>query len=147
MAEQKYAKYVATIPFHKTPAGALFGVGAKDLGGLKLHVIYACGYNTGITGMSRKPHVHKYDEAVFFIGTDPHHLDELGAEVEISIGELGNEEKYTFDKPFVLIAPAGIWHCPIVTNKIDRPYVCMAVSLTGEREDDPPPPKKNEEGK
>jgi hypothetical protein len=135
MAESKYGKYVATIPFHKTPVGPLFGVGAKELGGLKLHVIYACGYNTGITGMSRKPHVHKYDEAVFFIGTDPHHLDELGAEVEISIGEEGKEEKHTFDKPTVLIAPAGLYHCPIVTKKIDRPYVCMAVSLTGERED------------
>ena len=68
MVEKKFAKYVTEIPFHKTPAGPLFGVGAKELGGLKLHVIYACGYNTGITGMSRKPHVHKYDEAVFFIG-------------------------------------------------------------------------------
>jgi hypothetical protein len=135
MAASQYAKYVAEIPFHKTPAGSLFGVGAKELGGLKLHIIYACGYNTGITGMSKKPHVHKYDEAVFFIGSDPYNLDELGAEVEISIGELGKEEKFTFDKPFVLIAPAGLWHCPIFTKKIDKPYVCMAVSLTGKRED------------
>jgi hypothetical protein len=135
MAELKYGKYLATIPFHQTSTGPLFSVGAKELGGLKLHVIYACGYNTGITGMSRKPHVHNYDEAVFFIGTDPKHLDELGAEVEISIGELGKEEKYTFNKPSVLIAPAGLYHCPIVTKKIDKPYVCMAVSLTGERND------------
>ena len=135
MAASKYGKYLETIPFHKTPAGALFSVGAKEMGGLKLHVIYACAYKTGITGMSTKPHVHKYDEAVFFIGTDPAHLDELGAEVEISIGELGKEEKHTFDKPTVLIAPAGLHHCPIVTKKIDKPYVCMAVSLTGERND------------
>ena len=135
MAESKYGKYMVTIPFHKTPAGPLFAVGAQEMGGLELHVIYACGYNTGITGMSRKPHVHKYDEAVFFIGTDPMHLDELGAEVEISIGEEGKEEKHTFDKPTVLVAPAGLYHCPIVTKRLDKPYVCMAVSLTGERED------------
>jgi hypothetical protein len=140
MAESKYSKYVSTIPMHRTPVGPLFGVGAKDLGGLKLHVIYACGYATGITGMSRKPHVHDYDEAVFFIGTDPYHFDDLGATVEISIGELGKEEKIVFDKPSVLIAPAGLWHCPIVTLKIEKPYVCMAVSLTGERNDDPPAP-------
>jgi hypothetical protein len=135
MAASKFGKYLTTIPFHKTPAGALFSVGAKEMGGLKLHVIYACAYKTGITGMSTKPHVHKYDEAVFFIGTDPAHLDELGAEVEISIGELGKEEKHTFDKPTVLIAPAGLHHCPIVTKSIDKPYVCMAVSLVGERND------------
>ena len=135
MAASKYGKYLETIPFHKTPAGSLFSVGAKEMGGLKLHVIYACAYKTGITGMSTKPHVHKYNEAVFFIGSDPEHLDELGAEVEISIGELGKEEKHTFDKPTVLVAPAGLYHCPIVTKRIDKPYVCMAVSLTGERND------------
>jgi hypothetical protein len=135
MAESKYGKYVVTIPFHKTPAGPLFATGAEVLGGLKLNVIYACAYQTGITGLSTKPHVHKYDEAVFFIGTDPMHLDELGAEVEISIGEQGKEEKHTFDKPTVLVAPAGLYHCPIVTKRLDKPYVCMAVSLTGKRED------------
>jgi hypothetical protein len=132
---KKYAKNVVTIPFHKTPAGALFSVGAKEMEGLTLHIIYACAYKTGITGMSTKPHVHKYDEAIFFIGSDPAHLDELGAEVEMSIGELGKEEKYTFDKPTVVVAPKGLPHCPIVTNRLDKPYVCMAVSLTGERED------------
>jgi hypothetical protein len=135
MAKTKYGKYLETIPFFKASVGPLFSMGAKEMGGLNLHVIYACGYATGITGMSRKPHVHKYDEAVFFIGTDPYHLDELGAEVEISIGKLGEEEKHVFSKPTVLIAPAGLWHCPIVTLKIEKPYVCMAVSLTGERED------------
>lgn len=105
------------------------------MGGFDLHIIYACAYQTGITGMSTKPHVHNYDEAVFFIGTDPAHLDDLGAEVEISIGEPGKEEKYTFDKPTVLVAPKGVYHCPIVTKRIDKPYVCMAVSLTAKRSD------------
>ena len=135
MAENKYGKYLVTIPFHKTPRGALFATGGDILGGMELNVIYACGYETGITGLSTKPHVHDYDEAVFFIGTDPYHLDDLGAEVEISIGELGKEEKHVFDKPSVLVAPKGLHHCPIVTRRIDKPYVCMAVSLTGERHD------------
>jgi hypothetical protein len=135
MAGKKYEKNLVTIPFHKTQAGSLFAVGGDIMGGLDLHIIYACAYKTGITGMSTKPHVHDYDEAVFFIGTDPAHLDDLGADVEISIGEPGKEEKYTFDKPAVLIAPKGVYHCPIVTKKIARPYVCMAVSLTARRSD------------
>ena len=135
MAETRYGKYLVTIPFHKTPQGALFSTGADVLGGFELNVIYACAYKTGITGLSTKPHVHNYDEAVFFIGSDPYHLDNLGAEVEISIGEQGQEEKHTFDKPTVLVAPKGLYHCPIVTRSIDTPYVCMAVSLTGKRSD------------
>jgi hypothetical protein len=135
MAGKKYAKNVVSIPFHKTPEGALFAVGGDIMGGLDLHIIYACAYKTGITGMSTKPHVHNYDEAIFFIGTDPAHLDELGAEVEMSIGELGKEEKYTFDKPTVVVAPKGLHHCPIITKRLDKPYVCMAVSLTSKRSD------------
>jgi hypothetical protein len=135
MSGNNYAQYMITLPFRKTRDGALFSAGGDKLGGLELNVIYACAYKTGITGMSTKPHVHKYDEAVFFIGSDPNHLDELGAEVEMSIGELGKEEKYTFDKPTVLIAPKGLYHCPIVTKSIEKPYVCMAVSLTGHRND------------
>jgi hypothetical protein len=135
MARNKYVKNVVTIPFHKTREGALFAMGGDLMNGLDLHIIYACAYKTGITGMSTKPHVHNYDEAIFFIGTDPAHLDELGAEVEMSIGELGKEEKYTFDKPTVVVAPKGLPHCPIVTHRLDKPYVCMAVSLTPKRED------------
>ena len=131
----KYADKVVTLPFRKTKDGALFSTGASVLGGMALNVIYACAYKTGITGMSTKPHVHSYDEAVFFIGSDPAHLDELGAEVEMSIGPLGEEEKYTFDKPTVIVAPKGLYHCPIVTKSIKTPYVCMAVSLTGKRND------------
>lgn len=43
--------------------------------------------------------------------------------------------QHVFDKPTVLVAPKGLPHCPIVTRRIDRPYVCMAVSLTGKRSD------------
>lgn len=135
MADTQYGKYVVPIPFHKGREGALFSTGGDILGGMELHVIYACAYQTGITGLSTKPHVHNYDEAVFFIGTDPYHLDELGAEIEISIGEPGQEEKHVFDKPTVLVAPKGLHHCPIVTRSIEKPYVCMAVSLTGKRSD------------
>ncbi len=135
MADTKYGQYLVTIPFHKAGEGALFATGGDILGGFDLNVIYACGYKTGITGLSTKPHVHNYDEAVFFIGSDPYALDDLGAEVEISIGELGKEEKHHFNKPTVLVAPKGLHHCPIVTKEIHKPYVCMAVSLTGKRSD------------
>jgi hypothetical protein len=133
MAESSNAKYVQTIPFHKMGETALFSTGADILGGMELNVIYACGYATGLTGLSTKPHVHEYDEAVYFIGSDPHALDDLGAVVELSIGPEGAQEWFTIDKPTVLVAPKGLWHCPIITKSITKPYVCMAVSLTGKR--------------
>ena len=133
MAETKYGDCVKTLPVRKIRDTELMSVGAKEMNGLNVHIIYAYAYQTGITGMSKKPHVHKYDEAVFFIGSDPHHFSDLGAEVEFSIG--AEEEKHTFDKATVIVLPAGLPHCPIITKSISRPYLCMAVSLTGERED------------
>ena len=133
MAETKYGDMVKTLPVRKIKDRELMSVGGKDMNGLNVHIIYAYAYETGITGMSKKPHVHQYDEAVFFIGSDPGNFSDLGAEVEMSIG--AEEEKHTFNKATVIVLPAGVPHCPIVTKSITRPYLCMAVSLTAERED------------
>ncbi|MFC2010329.1 hypothetical protein ACFLUL_01955 [Chloroflexota bacterium] len=122
---------MVTIPFVKGSKGPLFSVNSKSLNGFNAQVIYACAYETGITGKSQKPHVHDFDEAIFFIGTDPYGFDELGAEVEMSIGA-NEEEKYVFDKPTVFVIPKGVPHCPMRTRKIDKPYVCFVVSLTDE---------------
>ena len=44
-------------------------------------------------------------------------------------------DKHTFCKPSVPVDPKGLYHCPIVTDEIHKPYVRMAVSLSGKRPD------------
>ena len=132
-AETKYGKCVVTLPVMKFRDTELMSVGAAQLNGLNVHIIYAHAYEAGITGLSTKPHVHDYDEAIFFIGSDPRNFSDLGAEVEMAIGQ--EEEKHVFNKATAVVVPKGIPHCPIVTKSIERPYLCMAVSLTGKRED------------
>jgi hypothetical protein len=132
--ENKYDQCVVTLPFAKgANRPPLMHVDGRDLNGLPVSIIFAYAYKTGITGLSTKPHVHTYDEAVFFIGSDPEHFDELNATVEMAIG--ADQEKHVFDKPTAVVIPKGVPHCPIVTLKIDKPYLCMAVSLTGKRTD------------
>jgi len=136
MANTRYGDCIKTLPINKFKDTELMHVGAKELGDFyNCSIIYAYAFEPGITGLSRKPHVHDYDEAIFFIGSDPRHFSDLGAEVEFSIGALGEEEKHVFDKPTAVVIPKGVYHCPIVTRRIDRPYLCMAVSLTGKRTD------------
>jgi hypothetical protein len=130
----KYGKCVVTLPIFKGKGAEIMAVGAEQLNGLNVHIIYAYAFKTGLTGMSTKPHVHNYDEAIFFIGSDPHNFSDLGAEVEFAIGP-DQEEKHVFSKPTAVVVPAGLPHCPMVTNKIDKPYLCMAVSMTGKRSD------------
>ncbi len=134
MAETKYGKCLVTLPIFKGKGGEIMAVGAEQLNGLNVHIIYAYAFKTGLTGMSTKPHVHNYDEAVFFIGSDPHNFSDLGAEVQFAIGP-DQEEKHVFDKPTAVVIPAGLPHCPMVTNRIEKPYLCMAVSMTGKRND------------
>ena len=131
MAESKHRSCIVTLPILKRGETELMHVGAENLNGFNCSIIYAYAFKTGITGLSTKPHVHDYDEAIFFIGSDPRNFSDLGADVEFAIGE--EQEKHVFDKPTAVVIPKGLPHCPIVTNRIEKPYLCMAVSLTGKR--------------
>ncbi len=134
MTEGIKSPQAVTLPIHKTPGGQIMAAGADILNGFQCHFIYAYAYKEGITGMSKKPHVHDYDEAIFFMGSDPQNFEDLGATVEFAIG--ANEEtKFTFDKATAVVVPKGVPHCPMRTLKITKPYLCMAVSLTPKRED------------
>lgn len=133
MAQTRYGECIVTLPVHKRSETELMHVGAEQLNGFGCSIIYAFAFKTGITGLSTKPHVHDYDETIFFIGSDPRSFSDLGAEVEFSIGAEGEEEKHVFDKPTAVVIPKGLPHCPIVTRRIDKPYLCMAVSLTAKR--------------
>ncbi len=132
MTELKYKDCIRKLPFYMD--GKLTAVGAKELNGFNCHIIYAFAYETGLTGLSKKPHVHNYDEAIFFIGSDPHNPGYLGAEVTMAIGP-EEDEKYTITEPTAVVVPKGIPHCPMWTNKLEQPFLVMAVSLTGERQD------------
>jgi hypothetical protein len=127
----KYDSCLVPLPIARRGDTELMHVGAEQLNGFNCSIIYAFAFKTGITGLSTKPHVHDYDETIFFIGSDPRNFSDLGAEVEFAIGE--DQEKHVFDKPTAVVIPKGLPHCPIVTKRIDRPYLCMAVSLTGKR--------------
>jgi hypothetical protein len=131
LSESKYGSCLVTLPIVKRGDAELMHVGGEQLNGFDCSIIYAYAFKTGITGLSTKPHVHDYDEAIFFIGSDPRNFSDLGAEVEFAIGD--EQEKHVFDKPTAVVIPKGVPHCPIVTRRIDRPYLCMAVSLTGKR--------------
>lgn len=75
-----------------------------------------------------KPHAHDFTELLFFIGGDPTDIRELGAEVEIILGE--EQEKHVITTAGVVSIPAGLTHCPIAIRNVTRPIVFLEVSLT-----------------
>jgi len=132
--KRKYGKCIVPIPIRKMGKTVMFSTGADTLNGFPCNIIYAFGTGTGQLGMSKEPHVHDHDEAVYFIGSDCSSTD-LGAEVNFKIGPGdGGEEDHIFSVPTVVVIPKGVWHCPMECLKFEKPFLCMAVSLTNKYE-------------
>jgi hypothetical protein len=67
---------------------------------------------------------------LFFFGGDPTDIRELGAEVEITLGE--EKEKHVLTKAGAITIPAGLMHCPIRIKNVTKPIAFLEVSLTRE---------------
>ena len=62
-------------------------------------------------------HTHPFEEVLTFFGTnfdDPH---DLCGEVELWL----EDEKFIMTKSFLVYIPAGMKHCPLRINRIDKP--------------------------
>jgi hypothetical protein len=128
--KSKYGKCLVKLPIRKMGETSMFSAGADILHGFPCNIIYAFGLKVGPLGMSTEPHIHDHDEVVYFIGSDPKNIGELGAEVNFKIGPKGQEEDHILSEPTAVVIPKGVWHCPMVTLKFQKPFLCMAVSLT-----------------
>jgi hypothetical protein len=127
--KSKYGKCLISLPIQKMGETVMFSTGADKLNGFPCNIIYAFGTKAGPLGASTEPHIHDHDEAIYFIGSDPKSVD-LGAEVNFKIGPKGQEEDHIFSVPTVVVIPKEVWHCPMFTLKFEKPFLCMAVSLT-----------------
>ncbi len=63
------------------------------------------------------PHSHAFPEVLSFCGTNMDDPSDLGGIVEFWL----EDEKYIFDKSFIIYIPENVMHCPLRTLKIERP--------------------------
>ncbi len=75
-------------------------------------------------------HDHPYDELLFFMGSNGHDFEDLGATVEVSL----EDEVYEITTTTAIYVPAGMKHCPITYTRVDRPHGFIALSLNGSYE-------------
>ncbi len=93
--------------------------GRDHLGGLELNFSWGFYSGLGDWHTGQDPHVHPYAECLVFVGLDSAKMNYLGAEIEVSLGK--EQETYTFDEPTVVIVPAGLQHCPLITKRVFSP--------------------------
>jgi hypothetical protein len=72
------------------------------------------------------PHIHKYAELLFHIGTNPDDPMDLGAEVEMYMGP--EMERHVFNRTTCIWIPPNFIHSPWKPLRIDRPWIFMEVN-------------------
>jgi quercetin dioxygenase-like cupin family protein len=73
-------------------------------------------------------HTHDCDEIIGFFSNDSNNPYDLGGEVEICL----EGEKQIITKSALVFVPAGMNHCPLNLNRVDRPIFHFSVVTAGE---------------
>jgi len=139
MSSSKTAKYVVTelkMPVSKHKIAAEYSRYAERILWMDEHVVEGAFHmNTawylkaGPT-LEDVPHVHDTDEIIGFFGSDPGDPYDLKGEAEIWL----EDEKHVIDRSAMIFVPAGMVHCPLVINRVDRP-IFHFTTVTGGRYD------------
>ncbi len=64
-------------------------------------------------------HTHDFNEVIGFFGFNYDNIQDLGAEIEITI----DNEKNIVDRSFCACIPAGMQHGPLIIRNIQRPII------------------------
>lgn len=142
MAKTKYGEQVKTLTFGE--GDGFYRQVAEMNGeflGYDVHMEYGAYCAAGKMGKDPDQTVkHDYDKVMLWIGTDMSDLGELGAEVELILGEEG--EKHMIGSSQIAFIPAGMPHFPAKITRMDRRFIFMTISLAGEVKSAPVKMKK-----
>jgi hypothetical protein len=135
----KYENLVRPLSFRKGRGGAnareLVFVNGEELGGFDLNFIVGIYDQTGDWAPGMGAHQHPFDECLLFFGHDPDDLGFLGADMEIALGK--EQETHKFSAPTLVIAPKGVPHCPLITERVYQPFghfhLALSAKYSGER--------------
>ena len=132
--ESIYGKYVKDIPFTKggpepfeccaVMDKSFFGY---DNCSVRLGI---CGKECTIIEETEGMHTHDFDQQLFFFGTDLDNILDLGAEIELSLGDEG--DRYRFVVPTTVALPKGTPHFPVKVRNVKRDFYYMSVSFNNE---------------
>jgi hypothetical protein len=129
MDRSKYDKYVVYVPQKSAPDApfpSLTLMSNELVPGSNVHVMF--NWVTQKFEMDQPiSHAHDYDEMILNIGTNPRDPEDLGGEV---IGFLG-DEKHVLNKTSAVYIPRNVDHGVVGFNRFDRPYIQMAIKLSG----------------
>jgi hypothetical protein len=132
VAETKYGDLIKSLSFRKGMGGAnakeLTFVSGAELAGFEFNFIVGVYDQPGDWAPGRGAHTHPFDECLLFFGYDDNDLSYLGSDIEISLGK--EQEKHKFSVPTVVVAPKGVPHNPLVTERVYKPFGHFHLALS-----------------
>jgi hypothetical protein len=138
MTDTQYGQYLKPLAFRDFGPG-FFRQGTEmngELLGQNAHIRFGTYWAAGKTGRAPYvPHVHDCNQVMVWLGADAADLGDLGAEVEICLGE--EREKQVFTTASAVFLPAGFPHSPIVNARIDRRFLAIEVSCSADLKSTP----------
>jgi uncharacterized RmlC-like cupin family protein len=140
MTESKYGQYVKKLAFRDNGPGFYRQVTTLDSAtlGLDAHIEYGAYWAAGnMGGEPYGPHVHDFDQVMLWLGADASDMGELGAEVELCLGEEG--EKHMITTSTAVAVPRGMPHFPANIIKMDKRFVFLTMSCAAEYKETPLP--------
>ncbi len=130
MAAAKYGKHVKTLKFKEYEQGGMRLENVMDgkYLGINAHIQYGVFWTAGKIGKNPdKPHVHDFDQVLLFAGSDMADIGELGAEVELCLGE--NLETHMITTTTAVAIPRGMPHFPATVNFLDKRFFYYEISI------------------
>lgn len=132
MADTKYGDLVKKLIFREGMGGAnareMVFVGGDQLAGFELNFIVGVYDQTGDWAPGRGAHTHPFDELLLFFGYDDNDMSYLGSDIELALGK--EQEKHKFSVPTVVVAPKAVPHCPLITERVYKPFGHFHLALS-----------------
>jgi len=136
MAETKYGKCILREPHAPAPSVSgeevketpknFLRVNSRLLSGIDcdFQFVVITPANVGpAPGPEHETNKHDVDEYLFMIGGDPENMVDLGAEIELCLGEGQDQEKHIINTASVVYIPKGLAHLPMTFKRVDRPFI------------------------
>lgn len=73
-------------------------------------------------------HEHDFDEVLMWMGSDPDNVHDLGGDLYMTI----EGEKHVVNTTGAVYIPAGVRHCPLGFESVQRPFTFIALALNAE---------------
>ncbi len=130
----QYDKYIKPLTFTDHGYGSFrqgTRLGPEDLG-MDVIIEFGTYWSAGVISEEPKPHIHDFNQIHYWLSGNTDDMSDLGAEVEVFIGE--ENERHMLTSSTAIGIPAGMPHMPTSIIRMDRRIILFEVSATGKYE-------------